>query len=189
MVKSDIYSIQTEPWRMKEMLIQRVKGVSFCGGLTPPSPHTPQRGWKWSGPAGSSLHWSWALPPGWNMHQENCPGLPRDLILGLFCALPPAAPHPFPLTPLLLQQFHLLFHPWQCTAGGWAGHDQLQMATGSHHPAWSWWKLSGSGLNQPWASPSRDMDADHPPAEILKLSPDRHRFIWILQRTWQRGRE
>lgn len=175
---------------MKEMFVQRVKGSSlaeFCGGLAPPSPHTPQRGWKWSGHVGSSLPCSWALPPGWNTHQENCPCLP-DLLLGLFRAVPPPAPHSFSLTRFLLQQFHLLFHTWQCMSGGWVGHDQLQTATGSHHQAWSWWKLSGSGLNQLWVSPSRDMDIDHPPAEILKLSPDRHRFVWIIQRMWSRGR-
>lgn len=87
------------------MFIQRVKRASlaeFCGGLTPPSPHTPQRA-----RSDQDVLASLCAAPGLFLQAEtcirkSCPGLPQNLRLELYCTLPLL---PLTLVPSLLCSF------------------------------------------------------------------------------------
>lgn len=170
---------------MKEMFIQRVKHASlaeFCGGLTLPSPHTPRR-------AGSDqdVLASLCAGPGLFLQAEtcirkSCPGLPRNLLRGLYCTLP--------ALPLTLFPSHLcsFSNSTFCSILGsiWLGPGLVMTTDGYREPLSSLelvepvWQWAQPALSIPqqrhghWSPSSRDPETEPRQTQIyLDITKDR----------------
>lgn len=153
----------------------------------PPSP--PQRGWKWPGWLLSELL---LCSSSRLKHQENCPGLAWDLLLGLFCALPPPAPHssaPSAIPPLVP---HLAVYGWGL---GWSwpapdGYRESLWSLELVKAIWQWAQPALSIPQQRHRSPSRRDPETEPrqtqiyldiTKDVIEGKRERRKSSWLFR--------